>query len=382
MSAAVGANQPLGAFSVTSSGSFLESQGITAQTVSVNAANGVTFNGSVTTTGAVNVNADTDANGSGTFTVGSLAAVSTGSQAINITAGDLTLAGTLDSGSATTTIQTAEAETIGIGSAGGSLVITSQELSNITAATLVVGGTTTTSITVSTVDQPVYTANIGLLTLDALTNGGKITFSNTASKFQALSANADNGISVQTNLTTTTGDLSLNGDADNAPASVSPVDNIGFVAGITLTSAGSITLQAQTGGMDGSGTLDLDAANGVTLDSSLASSGAADHQRRHGRGRNGNVHSRQRGGRQHDQQGDQHHGGRHDADRDAQQRDGDDDDPGLRQRDDRVGKAAGTTPCLDDDETGRSPPSAWTFGGSRRPELRWTPPRRPRNRDW
>ncbi len=273
LSAAVGGGQSLGAFSVASSTPFLETAGITAQTVSVNSANGVTFDGNVTTTGVVTVNADSNADGNGTFTVGNLAAVSTGSQAINITAADVSLDnGTLDSGSATTTIQSAAAETIGIGNAAGSLVISDAELSNITAATLVIGGATTTGITVSAVNNPSFTAHIGLVTLDALTNGGKIIFSTFASTFSALSANANNGIAVHVDLTTTTGDLSLNGDFDNVAAPGATSNDISFDSGVALTSAGSMTLQATTGKMS-SGTLDLNAVDGVTLDSSLAATG-------------------------------------------------------------------------------------------------------------
>ena len=153
----------------------------------LNTTNGLQTTGSGTITLAAGVNAATDGTftqtqGTADITAGALStaggaitivasrnvtfngAVTTTDGALNITAGDVNILGALDSGTATTTIQTAAAETIGIGSAAGGLAISSTELSNITAATLVVGGTTTTSITVSTVDQPVYTANIGLLT--------------------------------------------------------------------------------------------------------------------------------------------------------------------------------------------------------------------------
>ena len=60
---------------------------------------------------------------------------------------------------------------------------------------------------------------------------------------------AGNGIMVHSNLTTTTGNLSLDGDHNNVADSGTSVDNISFDTGVILTSAADITLQAKTGGM-------------------------------------------------------------------------------------------------------------------------------------
>ena len=53
----------------------------------------------------------------------------------------------------------------------------------------------------------------GTTTLDA---GGSIAFATAASTFNALDAQADDRISVNVNVTTDTGNLALDGDADNA----------------------------------------------------------------------------------------------------------------------------------------------------------------------
>src|SRR5204863_4537890 len=107
--------------------------------------------------------------GTGLFMVASGVAVSTTNNALNITAADLTLLGTLDSGSATTTITTAKDGTIGLGLATGDMTIDGTELSHITAATLVVGSGTTTGITVDGV-AATESQNIGLVSLQALAN--------------------------------------------------------------------------------------------------------------------------------------------------------------------------------------------------------------------
>ncbi len=64
---AVGSANPLAALAVVSSHNFLESAGIQAQSVGVVSTNDVTFNGNVTTTGTVTVNADSDADGTVAF---------------------------------------------------------------------------------------------------------------------------------------------------------------------------------------------------------------------------------------------------------------------------------------------------------------------------
>ncbi len=231
-SIAVGTGQSLGAFSVVSSKSFTESSAINAQTVSVNADNGVTFNGNVTTTangtGTVTVNADTDSTGTGLFTVGSGATVNTDNSALAITAADATITGFLNSGSASTTIQTAQNETIGLGNTAGNLTIDGTELSNITANTMSLGSATTTSMTVDGIASD-QSAHIGNMLLNALFAGSNISFLNNSSTFQTLVATAQN--------------------------------NIVFGPGLTVSAAapatGSLTLTALTGAMSDTGALNL-----------------------------------------------------------------------------------------------------------------------------
>ena len=79
-------------------------------------------------------------------------------------------------------------------------------------------------------------------------------------------ANADDRIAVNVNVTTDTGDLALDGDLDNA---VDTNDDIAIAAGLTLTSAGAITLDATNSGITASGAVTLNAQNGVTLNDSL-----------------------------------------------------------------------------------------------------------------
>ncbi|HEY3967410.1 MAG TPA: hypothetical protein VGM05_22810, partial [Planctomycetaceae bacterium] len=181
--------------------------------LTLQAKNGIKLGSNVTTGGALTVNADTDASGAGAFTVANGTTVSTTNSALSITAADVNLGGSLNSGIATTTITTAANETIGLGLATGSnLTIDGGELSRITAATLMVGSGPVTSIAVDGVTSA-QSQNIGLLTLQALATGGTISFVTDPSTFQSLSAIANNGIAVQANVTTN-GTLTVDSDKD------------------------------------------------------------------------------------------------------------------------------------------------------------------------
>ena len=234
LSGVVGASHPLG-------------------TLTADSANGVTFNANVTTNAAIDVNADTDQTGSGTFTVGSNAAVVTTNHDLSIAAQDVTLAGTLNSGStATTTITTTTltGETIGLGSTSGSMTISGAELQNISAHTLVLGDpnaatSTTTGMTVNGITST-ESANIGTLALNALQpQGASISFATNSSTFQTLVATAKAGHRIRPRT-----------DSDGR----GPCHE-----GLTFT--------AQNGTMHDSGALTLNAVDGVTLNNNLTSNG-------------------------------------------------------------------------------------------------------------
>ena len=71
----------------------------------------------MTTAGATfTADSDTDANGTGTFTLANGKTVLTGNAALHITAADVDLGttGALNSGTATTTIEASDCETVGL----------------------------------------------------------------------------------------------------------------------------------------------------------------------------------------------------------------------------------------------------------------------------
>lgn len=238
--------------------------------LTLNARSGVTINDNLTTTGALAINADTNNNGSSLLTIAAGAAVSTGGNTLSITASDINLSGTINSGAAATTILVSAGGTIGLGATAGSMTISGAELQNITATGLVIGDATNGNITVDGVTAANSNNVSGTVTLNATAAGASVSFVNTASTFNAVTVNADDRISVNANVTTDIGHLRLDGDADDT---ADGNDDIQFAAGVTVTAANTMFLDAKNGGMTGAAALTLNAGNGITLGDSLTTAG-------------------------------------------------------------------------------------------------------------
>ena len=122
----------------------------------------------------------------------------------------------------------------------GIWTISDAELGRITATGVTLNTTTTAGdVTVNGITDANST-NSGAITINA---GGTVSFATGASTFnKGVAVNANDGVVVGVNVTATTGNIVLDGDANSA---VDTADGIGFTGGTrTLTaSAGSITLQ-------------------------------------------------------------------------------------------------------------------------------------------
>ncbi|MBI2993244.1 MAG: S-layer family protein [Gammaproteobacteria bacterium] len=246
----------------------------------LSAADGVTLNDDFTA-GATTIDADTDfGDDVGTLTLASDVALNTSSATLDITADDISIdtfgmPATINAGA--TTITVSDGGSIGLGN-GGTLVdlrITGAELEKITASQLTLAGTDS-SITVDGVTAA-NSNNVGTVVLDARNDTAVIAFNTAVSIFNALTAFADDGITVDFNITTDTGALSLDGDFDDL---ADGTDSISIAAGITLSSAGGMTLSATQGDISGAGDLTLtfdsdnNAAETLAINDALTTVGA------------------------------------------------------------------------------------------------------------
>ena len=152
----------------------------------LNAVNGVTINDAVTATaGTLTIDADTDNDGTGTFTTIATGTINSTGQTLDITAGDVSLAGAV---SAATLINITDSDGNGIGlgdTALGAFQLSGTELQLLTATTLelaTAGNVTVDNITAANSNT------VNTLTIDAV---GAITFATAKSTFNALNVEAD-----------------------------------------------------------------------------------------------------------------------------------------------------------------------------------------------
>jgi len=242
------------------------SGGINAQgSVTVNAVNSIALNDDFTSAGSTVFDADSNDDGTGSFTVASGKTVTTGNNSLSITGADITLTGSLNSGTGTTTLLSSNGATIGMGAGAGTFSISDNELGNVTAGNLTVGDGTTGSITVDGITAANSNKIAGTTTLNATGSGKSVTFSGTASTFNGLAVNAENGITVSESLTTA-GATVFDADSDDdgtgsfsvaSGKTVSTGNNSLSITGADITLTGSLN--------SGTGTTTLLSSNGGTI---------------------------------------------------------------------------------------------------------------------
>lgn len=222
----------------------------------------VTLNGAnadITTLSNLWATADNDNDGTGTYTQNHAGSAVVAGSSVTIAAADVNLIGTINTAAGDTDFQMSQnLGTIGLGDTAGTMTISGAELQNVTAANVNIGFVVNGNITVDNITAA-NSNNIGTVYLRASHADTSILFVNNASTFNALSAQATDGIDVNVSVTADTGSLVFDGNSD---AGTDTLDNIDLAGGVTLTSATLMGLSATTGGILLSG------ANGstVTLD--------------------------------------------------------------------------------------------------------------------
>lgn len=233
----------------------------------VSADEDITIASGLTTAGELTLNADVDSNDSGVLTISG--DIDTGDGPFTASAADLVLSGMLNAGTGAVRIGRSAEGNITVDNApdvAGRMTIDDAELQLITAGELTIGGGATRAITVRNFSETDGAGISGVTTFDAAT---VLTFGG-SSTFKSLVGQADDRIAVNGDLTTTEGDLILDG---NANAANDADDKIEIVSGRTFEAARDLVLSAERGGIEGSGSLTLRAGRAVTLSDSLTTSG-------------------------------------------------------------------------------------------------------------
>ncbi|MBO6558866.1 MAG: hypothetical protein JJ957_20615, partial [Pseudomonadales bacterium] len=190
--------------------------------ITLNASDGVSVGGSVTG-GQINIDADTDTDGTGDFSTTAAVALNSGGASIEVVADDVTLfaGSSLNAGAGTVTLRPATTSAINVGSPTGDFDLTDAELDQITAGSLVIGDTSTRS---------------GAITIDGVTYGGDLTLRTNST----IDDSDDTGVAVDAaNLTLTSNGAIGSANAQGLDIDVGALTVTGSGGDVTVTDAGS-----------------------------------------------------------------------------------------------------------------------------------------------
>ena len=207
-----------------------ENSASTFQTVTVNAGNGITLSSDLTTNGTTSFNSDSDANGTGVFTISAGQTLNSNNNSLTITSSNMALGTGSAINSGITTLlasQSSQAIRLGAGAVSGDFALSNAELGLITATNLTIGNNSNGTITLDNV-----TSFSGPLTLNATATGNAINFSGTASSgLGDITLNAGTG--------------GVNFGVDAAITGTLSLSTLG-TANATVTSNSALTLGAST----------------------------------------------------------------------------------------------------------------------------------------
>ena len=176
----------------------------------LNAVNGVTINDAVAATaGTLTIDADTDNDGTGTFTTIAAGTINSTGQTLDITAGDVVIGGAV---TAATLINITDSDGGGIGlgdTTVGGFQLSGTELQRLTATTLELA--TAGNVTVDNISAT-NSNTVTNLTIDAV---GAITFAPLRSTFNALTVESNVAVNANVDITTDVGALLIDADAEN-----------------------------------------------------------------------------------------------------------------------------------------------------------------------
>jgi hypothetical protein len=205
---------------------------------------------SVTTGKAVVIKPDFESAGDGVLTVVATKTVTTVDAPMVITAWDIDVSGALATGTGTLSIHGSKSnQTIGLGATAGDMNVEDTELQRITSAGgLRVGASSGGHILIDGISATGSSHLDGTVSLIVLQDNSQVTFNTTASTFRTLVTQADNGVLVQADITTTVGQLTIDGDLDNDGAQDGH-DQIAISGARTISSTGQMTLDSTSGGI-------------------------------------------------------------------------------------------------------------------------------------
>ncbi len=229
---------------------------------------GITFNGNVTASAGLALNADADNTGAGTFDQQSGTLSTTGGNDLSITAKDINLAGGTNSGAGITTIIASQNQAMSLGDATGGLRLSNTELGNFVTTGGFIFGNGTGAITANNVTN----------TLNTTLNGSTVTFNGGNSSFGSLTVNGTTTIS-GVNITTNNSALTFNNAVSLTTGAVQLSTGAGggdLTLGGNVDGGQDLTLTSGTGNVVFGGSVGANTRlNSLTVNGTTTFSGAS-----------------------------------------------------------------------------------------------------------
>ena len=227
---------------------------------------------------ALAMDVDFESEGDGTVTVWAGKTVTSTKSDVTITAWDVVMDGSLTAGTLSISVHGAKvAQTIGLGGTSKDMHIESLELQRMSAATgLRLGDASDNHVTVNGIESAHSEYIYPVVTFIAQSDDAYVLFATEASTFYAVSAQADNAVAVQVDVTATSGYLYLDGDYENS-SSGDTVNDVQFAAALAVSAETLMTLESTTGSIVPAAKLTLVAGSGLVLldDMTTSSSNSA-----------------------------------------------------------------------------------------------------------
>ena len=213
--------------------------------------------------------------GTGALTIQAGNSLSTNSQMLTITTSGLDIWSDITTGSAAIQLTTPTGNSIGVmgfansGTQVGDVFIDADDLVRLVCTGLNIGKEGVNgSINVNGVTVADNINIQGIVSLIATADDSQISFYGAASSFGTLGVQADNGVVIEVDITTTLGSVFLDGDFENS-SSEDGLNTIGFTDGRTIWGKTEIIFEASTGRFNNAGELTLLAGDGILLRDSL-----------------------------------------------------------------------------------------------------------------
>ena len=214
--------------------------------------------------------------GIGALTLDTSVVLSTSNELLVITGDDFVLetGSSLSAGNAAIRVSvTTSGQTIGLGATTQSMTIESAEFSGFECTGLLLGDSTSGTITVDGISSANSNGVDSILTLSGVRDDAQVNFEAGKSVFNTLVVQADNGIRFEADLETDTSYAYLDADVENS-SSADIVNALGLTDGCTVSAKSLLTLEVTTGSIVAAGAFTLAAGNGIIILDSTYSSGS------------------------------------------------------------------------------------------------------------